>query len=437
MSTRTLPHSAEAEESLLACLLIDGADTLAAAHDAGVNGATFYDPAARLVFDLIAELIAAGKPADEAVVANELRLRGKLEAIGGLVRLNAITNRIPTTAHRAYYLDQLRALEGCRRVVDIATAATEAAHRFQGSPEDLAGEIADTLARFTTGTVSSSIASLADAEAQAVADEIAGIRQRGTISSTLPDFDAKAGLFAAGEQIILAARPGKGKTSLALQIVHAAAEAGHVALVFSLEMGAGELLRVLAAQRAGVPARGLDRAHPDDQRDYLAALRSLRELKTLRIFDRDTAFERIVARCRAEVVRGPVGLIVLDYLQLIQPPRDTAKAIREQQVAAMSRGFKLLASSIGCPVLTLCQLNRAAENDNREPRLSDLRESGAIEQDANRVLLLHCPEAGRDKVPQTADADAVDMRVILAKHRTGPIGSLWARFHRPTQRFTP
>ena len=437
MSTRTPPHSTEAEESLLACLLMDGADSLAAAHDAGVTDATFYDPGARLLFALIAELIAAGKPADEAIVAHELQLRGQLDAIGGLVRLNAITNHIPTTAHRAYFLEQLRALEGCRRVVEIAAAATEAAHRYQGAPEDLAGELADALAKFTTGTVSSSIATLADAEAQAVADEIAGIRQRGTISSTLPEFDLKAGLFAAGEQVILAARPGQGKTSLALQIAHAAAEAGHVVLVFSLEMPAGDLLRVLAAQRSGIPGRGLERAHPADQRDYLAALRSLRELKALRIFDRETAFERIVARCRAEVVRGPVGLIVLDYLQLIQPPRDTAKAIREQQVAAMSRGFKLLASSIGCPVLTLCQLNRAAENDNREPRLSDLRESGAIEQDANRVLLLHCPEAGRDKVPQTADADAVDMRVILAKHRTGPIGSLWARFHRPTQRFTP
>jgi len=335
------------------------------------------------------------------------------------------------------HLETLRSLEGCRRVVEIAATATEAAHRFQGSPEDLAGELADAVAKFTTGTVSSSIATLADAEAQAVADEIAGIRQRGTISSTLPDFDAKAGPFAAGEQIIVSARPGMGKTSFSMQIARVAAEAGHVVLVFSLEMGAGELLRVLAAQRSGIPARGIERAHPNDQRDYLAALRSLGELKTLRIFDRDTAFERIVARCRAEAVRGPVGLIVLDYLQLIQPPRDTAKAIREQQVAAMSRGFKLLASSIGCPVLTLCQLNRSAENEAREPRLSDLRESGAIEQDANRVLLLHRPEKGRSGAEQRADADTVDMRVLLAKHRTGPIGSLWARFHRPTQRFTP
>ena len=436
-TSRPVPQSLDAEESVVACLLIDGADTLTACNDAGVTAESFHDPVTRLLFALGAELITTGKVADEAIVAHELSARGQLDAIGGLVRLDAITNRMPTTAHRTYFIEQVRAAEGCRRVLKIAAAASDAAYRFQGAPEELAGELSDALAGFSTPASSrSGIAAIAEAEAQAIADEIAGKRQRGTISSTLPTLDRVAGLWGAGELIVLAARPGLGKTSLALPIAAQASAAGRPVLVFSLEMQAGEVLRVLAAQASGIPARGLERAHHADQAEFLAAVRRVGALRHLRIFDGGSTFEQIAARCRAESVRGPVGLVVVDYLQLVTPPRDTRGAIREQQVAAMARGFKLLATSLGCPLLLLCQLNRGAENDNREPRLSDLRESGAIEQDANRVLLLHRPDKDRNGQPQNPDDDTAAVRIISAKHRSGPTGALWLRFHRPTQRFT-
>lgn len=434
----TPPNSPESEEAVIACLLIDGADTLAAASDAGITAASFYSPANRLVYELAAELVAAGRGCEVDIVTAELRHRGQLEAIGGIDRLAAYLERAHTTAHRAYCLEHVRALEGCRLILDIAAAAADSAKHFQGTPEELSGAIADALGKFSApGTKTATMAQIATAEAAIVRDEIAGKRARGIISTTLPTFDRSAGLLGGGELIVLAARPACGKTSLALQIAAHAAASGLTTLVFSLEAAGGALARVLAAQASGVSQSGIDRAHPDDQAAYLGGFDAARDkLGPMRVFDRTFALDEITARCRAESVRTPPSLVVIDYLQLIQPPKMDKGATREQQVAAMSRGLKLLAMSLGCPVLLLAQLNRGVETDNREPRLSDLRESGAIEQDANRVLLLHRPAADHDGRAQDINATTVEIKAILAKHRTGPTGQLFVAFHKPTQRFT-
>lgn len=431
------PHFPDSERAIVSCAMIDAADTLTACAEAGVAAASFFLPAERIVFEAISTMVVAGLAVDLSTVAVELRKANLLSAVGGVESLSAMADLAPTSAHRSYHIEQVRIAAGCRSVITSARAAIERAASFSGTVEDFASEIGSLAAQVAIGseTKSRTLGAAVDAVAREIEEEIAGTRNRGVVSISLPTLDRTAGLLAPGELVIVAARPGCGKTSLAMQVATAAARSVRV-LVFTLEMSDDEVLRVMAAQRSGIPARGIVRAHKADQLDYLAALRSLKtEARGMRIYEH-TQFPAIAATCRAEAMRGPLGLIIVDYLQLVEGAQVQRNAQREQQVAAISRGLKQLARSLRCPVLCMAQLNRASEAESRPPRLSDLRESGSIEQDANRVLFLHRPDATPDGHPQS-DADlVVYCRATLAKHRSGPTGQIWVRFEKPAQRIT-
>jgi replicative DNA helicase len=435
---RTPPHSSEAEEGLLACILIDGAESLAAAANAGIGAASFYEPAHRTIFETAERMALEGSPIDQGILAQELLKAGMLDAIGGYAAINRLTDNIPTTAHRDYYVQQIRAMEGCRNVITLATRSIEAAYQFQGAPEELRGTMTEVLAKFSSPNgAPRNMAQISDQVHADITEEIAGRKKRGTIATGIPSLDRICGLFEPGEMIVLGARPSIGKTSLALQIAKKAAEMDQRTLLFSLEMDECKLFRVAAAQKSGISQTGLERAHQYDQQKYLQAVKDLRTLRALQIYNhRYSSFARIVGTVRAERLKGKIGLIVIDYLQLIEAVKSGGYQNREQVIATISRTMKNLAGDAEAPLLVLAQLNRGPESDGREPRKADLRESGSIEQDADRVLLLHRPSEGRDGEQQADDADNLDARLIVDKHRCGPTGRFWLRFNRPSQTFT-
>jgi replicative DNA helicase len=258
------------------------------------------------------------------------------------------------------------------------------------------------------------------------------------ISSGFKDLDALMWGFQRTEMIVLAARPSMGKTSLALNFAEAAAlpKKGHApsaVLIFSLEMGASQLALRMLCSRARVNMKllrdGLLSRNGDEQNRLVEVAD---EFTKAPIFIDDSSAISIMqlrAKARRIHARHPLGFIVVDYLQLLSPT--DPRVPREQQVAEASRGLKALAKELNVPVLVLSQLNRSSEKDNRTPRLSDLRESGSIEQDADVVLMLARPRDADEKFQVAADS----AELIVAKQRNGPVGELKLTFLRDITRF--
>lgn len=438
---RSPPHSIEAEESLLSCCLLDGGDSLTACLEAKLTPESFYQPANRIVFEVLCDIYRVGHPLDEAVLGEELRKRALLEAIGGMAYLNRLTDRIPTTAHRTYYLEQVRETALLRELIRVATGVVEECHRYQGGIQEFVDRVERNLFMVTQDRVNDSAKELKEPIKEATAVVAKMLTRKGEltgISSGFRDLDSMLFGFQRQEMIVLAARPSMGKTSLALNFVEAAALPGHGkpavnALVFSLEMSAAQLaLRMLCAHARVNMQRLRDGYVGRDSEEVARLGRSAEALKAAPVFIDDSSAISIMelrAKARRIHARKPLGLIVVDYLQLVNG--SDPKLPREQQVAEVSRGLKALAKELNLPVIVLSQLNRASEKESRVPRLSDLRESGSIEQDADVVLMLARPKDADERFQTAADV----AELIVAKQRNGPVGELKLTFLKEITRF--
>jgi replicative DNA helicase len=437
----------EAEESLLACCLIDGGDSVSACVEAKLTAEAFYEPGNRMIFEVLCEIYRAGHPVDEAVLAEELRKRNLLDAVGGLVRLNQITNRIPTTAHRTYFLEQVRENALLRQMIGVATSAIEKCYQYQGGIEEFVDKIERDMFQVTQDRTNDSAREMKEPVKEATAVIAKMLERRGEltgVSSGFVDLDKMLFGFQKQEMAILAARPSMGKTSLALNFAEAAALPQNPkktppvgVLIFSLEMGSAQIALRMLCSHARVNMQRLRDGFVGRDSDETARLgRSAEALKAAPIMIDDSSSISIMEmRAKARRVaqrmrdKGGLGMIVVDYLQLVSGT--DSKANREQQVAEISRGLKGMAKELHVPVIVLSQLNRASEKENRVPRLSDLRESGSIEQDADVVLMLARPKEADEKF-QTA-ADSADL--IVAKQRNGPVGEIKLTFLKDITRF--
>ncbi|MFT3828197.1 MAG: replicative DNA helicase [Opitutaceae bacterium] len=444
---RTPPHSVEAEESLLACCLIDGGDSVSSCIEAKLTPEAFYEPGNRVIFEVLCEIYRAGHPVDEAVLAEELRKKNLLDAVGGLVRLNQITNRIPTTAHRTYFLEQVRENALLRQLIAVSTGAIEKCYQYQGGIEEFVDKIERDMFQITQDRTNDSAREMKEPIKEATAVIAKMLERRGEltgVSSGFVDLDKMLFGFQKQEMTILAARPSMGKTSLALNIAEAAALPANPkktppvgVLLFSLEMGSSQIALRMLCSHARVNMQRLRDGFVGRDSDETARLgRSAEALKNAPIMIDDSSSISIMEmRAKARRVaqkmrdRGGLGMIMVDYLQLVSGT--DPKANREQQVAEISRGLKGMAKELHVPVIVLSQLNRASEKENRVPRLSDLRESGSIEQDADVVLMLARPKDADEKF-QTA-ADSADL--IVAKQRNGPVGEIKLTFLKDITRF--
>lgn len=437
---RTLPHSLEAEEYLLSCCLLDGADVISRCLEARLRPESFHDSRHGILFERLVELYNQQKPIDISVVAEELKTTRQLEAIGGYAFLTQVSSRIPTTAQAGYFIEKVREQALLRDIIRTATGTVEDCYGFSGGIDEFVDQVEARIFSVTQSRVSESAKPMRGPTREAMNVITKMLMKKGEltgISSGFKDLDQMTWGFQKAEMIVLAARPAMGKTSLALNFAEAAAlpRKGPPAgvLVFSLEMGASQLALRMLCSRARVNMKllrdGLLSKSGEEQNRLLEAAEDFSKAPIY--IDDSSAISIMQLRAKARRIhaRQPLGLVVVDYLQLLSPT--DPKVPREQQVAEASRGLKALAKELDVPVLVLSQLNRSSEKDNRTPKLSDLRESGAIEQDADVVLVLARPKDADEKFQVAADST----ELIVAKQRNGPVGELKLTFLRDITRF--
>jgi len=451
-SPAELPHSEGAEAHVLACCLIDGAsaETISLCVSRGLGAAAFYDASYRLLYERMVELYEAHGAIDIAVLAEELGKRGELERIGGVAALSALAFAIPTTAQAAYFVERVAELHLLRELIRVADSTRHKCLSHDAEAGEIS-QLVDTIEHDLFEVSQQRIRGAAPTSFKAHVEEsmavfaqmqvrkfsVTGVR------SGFRDLDALTYGFQPGEMVVLAARPSMGKTALALNFAEAAAFPPARAdlsavpvLVFSLEMSAQQLAQRMLCARARVNMHHLREGFIAKGSVQQAALQSAaEELKTAPLFIDDSSQLSVMelrAKARRVHQKSPLGLIIVDYLQLMSP--SDSRAPREQQVAECSRGLKALAKELHVPVVVLSQLNRAAERDGRPARLSDLRESGAIEQDADLVLLLGRPAPSAAASAQ-APAAPPPAELTIAKHRNGPVGELKLTFLKELTRF--
>jgi replicative DNA helicase len=437
---RGMPHSAEAEEYLLSCCLIDGADVVSRCLEARISPASFYVPAHGILFEKLQDLYARQVPIDVAVLGEELRTSRQLESIGGYAFLTRISGAIPTTAQAGYFLEKVREQSLLREIIRAATGTAEECYAFTGGIDEFVDQVEAKLFAVTQSRVNEGAKHMAQPTKEAMNIVNIMMMKKGEMTgvpSGFKELDSLTFGFQRQEMIVLAARPSMGKTSFALNVAESAVfprrGASFPTLIFSLEMSASQLaLRMLCA-RARVNMKllrdGLLSKNGEEQSNLIAAAD---EFSKAPLFIDDSSSMSIMqlrAKARRVHSRQKLGLIIVDYLQLLSPV--DPKVPREQQVAEASRGLKALAKELEVPVLVLSQLNRSSEKENRAPKLADLRESGSIEQDADVVLMLARPKDADEKFQVASDS----AELIVAKQRNGPVGELRLTFLRDITRF--
>lgn len=397
------------EAQCLSALMKSPADAYAAASD-GLTPAHFLDNRLRAVFQAILGAAAEAKDTSAYAVAVQLRTSTEGPAVS-IADLCAIDNLQPTSASRAALVQAVLDADRRRKLTASLASALDAAKEERGSFGELWESVAPHVEAAQSVTVASRTRPISEM-ATSLIQQIEHPDERRVVSSGFVSWDRHATPLRAGEMVTIAARPGCGKTAMGVQIAVNVAASGYRVAFFSLEMSGEELVGRIARLRGG-------RKTLLDDRAYLDAIREAGKLKTLHVFDNGERHTMASIEARARLlstISGGLSLVVVDYLQLVDP--SDRRMPREQQVAEMSRRLKQLAGSIHCPVIVLAQLNREIEKDTRRPRLSDLRESGAIEQDSDRVWFLW--QDPNTVIPGNEEAAAIEVQLIQAKCRGGP-----------------
>jgi replicative DNA helicase len=438
---RGMPHSVEAEEYLLSCCLIDGADVMARCLEARISPESFFVPAHGIVFERLLDLYNRQAPIDVAVLGEELKTAKQLEAIGGYAFLTRVSGSIPTTAQAGYFIDRVREQHLLREIIRSATGAVEDCFNFTGGIDEFVDQVEARIFAVTQSRVSEGARPMREPTKEAMNVIHKMMMKKGEMTgvpSGFTDLDHLTFGFQRQEMIVLAARPSMGKTSFALNIAEAATipRRGQPfpTLIFSLEMSGSQLALRMLCSRARVNMVKLRNEvlskTGDEQQKLVAAADEFSKAPLFIDDSSNMSIMQLRAKARRVHARNKLGLIIVDYLQLLSP--SDSRVPREQQVAEASRGLKALAKELDVPVVVLSQLNRSSEKENRAPKLADLRESGSIEQDADVVLMLARPKDTPDEKFQVA---AESMELIVAKQRNGPVGEQRLTFLRDFTRF--
>lgn len=428
---RLPPQNLECEEGVLGAVLLDR-DAL---HEVRpiLEPEDFYRDAHQVVYRAICEMDDAGKTVDVLTLIDELSRRGELEAVGGLDALTAIVNGVPHAANARYHAEIVRQKSRTRAAIDVANEVIREGYSNELTSEQV---VANAQTRFLAidDRQAGSDVSLHEATTRAL--DTMDRRWRGEepgVRLPFPELDQMLDGFRPGRLYVIAGRPGTGKSALIFNIADHAAMTGDgggvPSLFFALEMNAEEMAERYLSARADVNGYGLKRPAdlPADKVQAIYREAERAASSRLRIDDDGTlTVARIGARVRRAKHRYGLGIVYVDYLQLVAGVSKKG-ANRQEEVAAISLGLKRLAKELNIPVVAACQLNRAVEGrpaSEQKPRLADVRESGQIEQDAHAVLLLHAP----DDAPGMID-------VIVAKNRGGMTGKVSLRFLKHYTRF--
>ncbi|WP_214467402.1 replicative DNA helicase [Microbacterium flavescens] len=431
---RTPPHDLLAEQSALGGMLLSK-DAVADVIET-LRGVDFYIPKHELIFEAILTLYSHGEPTDVVAVTDELIKTGELQRAGGADYLHTLTSIVPTAANAGYYASIVSERALLRRLVDAGTRIVQMGYSGQGEALDLVNNAQAEIYSVTGAEAAEDYVPLTIAVDAAV-EEIEAARGRDGQMTGIPTgfsgLDQLTNGLHPGQMIIIAARPAMGKSTLALDFARAAAIKHDMPTIFfSLEMGRSEIAMRLMSAEGSVPLQAM-RKGTLDSRDWttIAATRGRINDAPLYIDDSpNMTLVEIRAKCRRLKQKAGLKMVVIDYLQLMTSGKRVES--RQQEVSEFSRALKLLAKELACPVIALSQLNRGPEQRaDKKPALSDLRESGSIEQDADMVVLLHREAAYEKESPRAGEAD-----LIVAKHRNGPTDTITVAFQGHFSRFT-
>ena len=448
---KSLPSNVDAEQGLLAaCILDSSGEVIGRCIEQAVSPDHFYFHNHQLIFDALLQLHHENKEADEILIAEKLSASNNLEKIGGKDALFELSSRIDTTAHAPYWLDLVKEKAVLRKCIYVGFEIIDGANQVQGDIDDFLASMEQRVCSLgDEQNVRTSVPFREPIQhAMEQIQRMLSHEEMDGLHSGYKDLDQLTNGFKPAEMIVIAARPSVGKTSLAMNIVENVAFAPKYEadpkniLVFSLEMSATSLAMRMICGRAKVNMNDLRRGFvPKRDAETLNAIS--REFQQASLWVDDTSglsINQIRAKARRLKTRKKIHLIVIDYLQLISG--DARAQSRENQISEISRGLKAMAKELDVPVIVLSQLNRDSEKERRDPRLSDLRESGSIEQDADIVMLLGKQRKGEDIREVDQDQDAVNsdedyepISLLLAKQRNGPTGRINLAFRRKFTRF--
>lgn len=447
---RVPPHNLDAERGLIAGIIIDGGDTLQRCLEQKVTPDYFFDPKHQDIYAAAMQLSQESVGIDEITLTERLRREGTLDAAGGAAYVNELTGQVASTAHAPHWLNIVREKHFIRKLIATAVTTVEKAHAHTEGIARLMEEVERSFFSISEDRISESAMPVDKSieEAMELVEKI--MRDRNSVQGLPTGFnelDALTFGFQGGQMIVVAARPGMGKTSIALNFIEAAlfpkpneARKPSNVLLFSLEMPARELALRLLCSRARVNMQKLRTAHPDE-RMQVDLVQAANEYKGLPLVVDDNGGQNILeirAKCRRVHARTPLDMVVIDYIQLING-LDSGLP-REQQIAEVSRSIKAMAKEFKIPIIALAQLNRKSEDEARQPRMSDLRESGSIEQDADIVMLISKPPVSQGKAAEAEAEQAgqdgcYSRQLIVAKNRNGPTSDINLLFNPGLTRF--
>lgn len=442
---RLPPHSIEAEQGVLACVLLSPNDSLGVCLERLKSGAeAFYDLRHQTLYELLVTMYDAKLPMDLITVPQRLKDAGQLDGVGGLAYLSGLMDAVPSAANLTYYLDIVREKHVLRRVLQTCTAAVSRVQEHEGEVDGLLDEIERDILKISQDRETSQQRGVKDLVRGAI-DLIQVFHARKGdltgIATGFTDLDKMTSGLHEGEMVVIAARPSMGKTSLAMNIAeHVVIEKGLPVGVFSLEMTAESLVLRMLCSLARVNGKSI-RDGFLSQGDFQKLTASASKLSKAPLHIDDTAGLSILqlrARARRMWQQHGIKMVIIDYLQLLHSTSRKAQDNRQQEIADISSGVKALAKELKLPIIVLSQLNRELEKDkNRKPRLSDLRESGAIEQDADLVGLLYKPATEDDEEPanEAESLEAIPVNLLIAKQRNGPTGDVRLSFLKGLTRF--
>ncbi|RME95470.1 MAG: replicative DNA helicase [Verrucomicrobia bacterium] len=448
---RTPPHSLEAEQGVLGCLLLAPREGVGRCLERFARGAeVFYDPRHQIIFETVVELCDANQPADLVTIGQRLRDKKALETVGGYPYLQSLLEAVPSAANLDYYADIVRQKYLLRRVLTTCAEISARVYDEQDDPEGLLDAAEGqflSISQERAERTRAELPALVSRVFKQIEERIQNPGQMPGLPTGFRDYDRRTGGLQRGEMVVIAARPSMGKTSLAMNIVeHVAVTQGKPVGVFSLEMTGEQLVLRMICSLARVDQHKV-RSGMLTEEELHRILAATSELNKAPVHIDDTAglsIRQLRGRARRMWQQHHVELFVIDYLQLLNSSTGRRGDYnRQQEIAEISSGIKSLAKELDVPIIVLSQLNRDVEREKgRKPRLSDLRESGAIEQDADVVGLLYRADpdnpnraAGQDDEEAQRVAEAIPVNLLIAKQRNGPTGDVHLTLFRAYTRF--
>src|SRR2546427_10407785 len=437
---RTPPHSVDAEQGVLGSMLISPRETIAECVEK-INEEYFYVPAHQTIYTVLVDLWNAGEAIDLITFTQVMRDRHLLDSVGGAAFVTSLFTFVPTAANIEYYLEIVRDKYILREIISAATESVRRAYEEQDEVNNLLDEVEQRIFAVGEDRFKGQMLSMKEQVMSSLESIEKLFENKGAItgvSTGFRDLDKLTSGLHSSEMIVIAARPSMGKTALAMNIAeHAAIEVKLPVAIFSLEMSAQQLVQRMLCSRARV-----NLAKTRDgflgEADFPKLTHAASKLAEAKIFIDDSAGLSILelrAKARRLKAQQDVQLIIVDYLQLLRSTSRRAHDNRQLEISEISAGLKGLAKELKIPVIVVAQLNRQPEQrSGGKPRLSDLRESGSIEQDADLVGLLVRPEIYEEDEEARVEK-AGEAEFIIAKQRNGPVGEIPLTFLKEYTRF--